>query len=617
MRVTFGKNIISLKAQSELSKSIDSVSKASERLASGQRINRASDDAAGLAISSSLNASTRVYGQAIRNINDGISRLNIAEGALAELTDVVSRIQELAEQSANGTFSAIQRRALNREGQALREEFNRIVSSTSFNGVPLLNASTTGVDIQVGTTADENSRIRISVGAALQRSIGDGTFQFNQNIAHTGRQVGTGLTDFDGDGDLDILGIADTGGSFSLSRGNGDGTFSAPVSLSSAASSSLIIGDFTGDGRPDVIRSRFDGLRLETNVGGNSVSGTSISTFEGTLGTGDFNNDGRTDVFARNSSGESIYLFMSNGDGTFQSALTISTAPATTISTVADDFNGDGNLDIISAGSFYFNIHLGNGDGSFSPVTTVTSPVGTANTISSGDFNRDGYVDVVYGNAAGSGRIMLGNGNGTFASPVVFDLGAVLYSMTAQDLNDDGMEDIAAGLANGAVAIFMGNGDGTFVARKSYAGATATIIQGLSFGDVNGDGALDIVSGTYTGNSVGVWLANDTPSSQLYSFSLLTQSSSREALVLMQDVMEELSITQSTIGAAQSRLLTALRSAQSTRENVISANSRIIDADVAEESAELVRATIRQQVSTAVLGQANQQPQLLLKLLQS
>jgi flagellin len=135
-----------------------------ERLSSGQRINRASDDAAGLAIASSLNTSKRVYTQAIRNINDGLSSFRIAEGAVRELTSVVGRIQELAEQSANGLYSTKQRAALDREPQALRDEFNRVIDTTIFNGVYLLNGSTNGVDLQVGTNSAASSRISVKEG---------------------------------------------------------------------------------------------------------------------------------------------------------------------------------------------------------------------------------------------------------------------------------------------------------------------------------------------------------------------------------------------------------------------------------------------------------------------
>jgi len=90
---------------SRINQASDSVPRISERLSSGTRINRASDDAAGLAISSSLKAQTRIAGQSIRNLNDGISALSIADGAIESLTSILGRIEELSTQSMNGTFS--------------------------------------------------------------------------------------------------------------------------------------------------------------------------------------------------------------------------------------------------------------------------------------------------------------------------------------------------------------------------------------------------------------------------------------------------------------------------------------------------------------------------------
>lgn len=618
MRVTLGKNTISLKAQRELSEGAAALGQTTERLASGQRINRASDDPAGLALASSLKASSRVYGQAIRNINDGLSRLNVASGAVSELISVVARIQELAQQSANGALSSNQRGALDREAQALRDEFNRIANSTTFNDVRLLDGSSPSFDVQVGLSSDANARIQVVTGGALDRLIGDGTFTLNQNVAQVGRQVDTALVDFTGDGVLDILSMADSGGSLAMSRRNGNGTFAAAVSLTTTSSGSFVAADFTGDGRPDVVRSRFDGVRLETNVGGASMTGATISALTGTVNGGDFNNDGREDFIARDSAvGSSIHLFLSNGNGTFAAPQTITTAPATTITSVAADFNGDGNVDILAAGSFYFNLHLGNGNGTFATPSTITVPSGTISSATAGDFNGDGYLDAAFASPNGTSRVMLGNGDGTFGSTTLLASGVNLRSITAVDLNEDGRDDLIAGTSTGQLSVFTAQADGTFSARASFAGPTATSVQGVSFGDINNDGAIDVVGATYNGNSVGVWLGNGSPTAQLYNFSLLTREDSLAALGRMTDALNELSQTQASIGMNQSRMLAALSNVEAVRSSVLEATSRITDIDAAEEAANLFRQSIRQQVTGAILAQANQQSQIVRKLLRS
>ena len=142
-----------------------------EKLASGKRINKASDDAAGLAIVSALEADVRTYNQASRNAGDGISVANIAEGALSQLSDIGARQQELATQAANGTLSDQQRETLNTEFQSLQAEKSRILETTEFNGVKVFNQS--GTSVQVGNTSDSNSQINLpSVDtSALTQSI--------------------------------------------------------------------------------------------------------------------------------------------------------------------------------------------------------------------------------------------------------------------------------------------------------------------------------------------------------------------------------------------------------------------------------------------------------------
>ena len=149
MAITIGSNIASLKAQRTLGVSTDALTRTYEKLSSGQRINKASDDAAGLAIADSLRADQRISTVAIRNANDGISTIAIADGALGQIGNVLSRLAELAEQSANGVYSTTQRSALQNEFTALGSEIERIAVTTVFNGVRLLSGAAS-IILQVG-----------------------------------------------------------------------------------------------------------------------------------------------------------------------------------------------------------------------------------------------------------------------------------------------------------------------------------------------------------------------------------------------------------------------------------------------------------------------------------
>jgi len=158
MAITIGSNIASLQAQRRLGIASDKLGSTYEKLSSGQRINKASDDAAGLAIADSLRANQRVASVAIRNANDGISTIAIADSALGEIGNVLSRLAELSEQSANGVFSTNQRSALQNEFTALGSEIERIAVTTEFNGVKLLSGNSQLV-LQVGFNSQSTSQI--------------------------------------------------------------------------------------------------------------------------------------------------------------------------------------------------------------------------------------------------------------------------------------------------------------------------------------------------------------------------------------------------------------------------------------------------------------------------
>ena len=158
MAITITTNVAAINAQRRLGNSTNELRTAFERLSSGLRIVRAKDDAAGLAIADSLKADGRIASVAIRNANDGISLIGIADGALDQVTSVLTRMAELAEQSANGVLASSQRSSLNQEFVNLASEIERIAVTTSFNGLNLLSGGST-VQLQVGFDSNTNSQI--------------------------------------------------------------------------------------------------------------------------------------------------------------------------------------------------------------------------------------------------------------------------------------------------------------------------------------------------------------------------------------------------------------------------------------------------------------------------
>ncbi len=151
MSLRVNTNVASLAAQRSLGTTKQDLDKHLQRLSSGSRINSAGDDAAGLAISENLRAQIRGYKQAKRNAQDGISLIQVSEGGMNEVSNILVRLRELAIQSASDTIGDRERSFIDREFQALKSEMERIAASTSFNGTPLLNGQAGIFEIQVGT----------------------------------------------------------------------------------------------------------------------------------------------------------------------------------------------------------------------------------------------------------------------------------------------------------------------------------------------------------------------------------------------------------------------------------------------------------------------------------
>ena len=183
MALTVNTNVSSLNAQRNLTKSGEGLATSMERLSSGMRINSAKDDAAGLQISNRLTSQINGLSVAQRNANDGISMAQTAEGAMSESTNILQRMRELALQAANGSNSAEDREALQKEVSALQVELTRIAETTSFGGQQLLDGSYGSKTFQVGANANET--INVSLSSVAAEKIGSNQLNL-QGVANTG-----------------------------------------------------------------------------------------------------------------------------------------------------------------------------------------------------------------------------------------------------------------------------------------------------------------------------------------------------------------------------------------------------------------------------------------------
>ncbi|WP_312944011.1 flagellin [Stutzerimonas kunmingensis] len=184
MALTVNTNIASLNTQRNLQSSSNALSTSMQRLSTGSRINSAKDDAAGLQISNRLTSQINGLGVAVRNANDGISLAQTAEGALQQSTNILQRMRDLSLQSANGSNSSTERKALNAEVGQLKKELDRIADTTVFGGQKLLDGKFSDVNFQVGSNAYET--IGFSIASAETKE-----------LKHTYKQSDVSFTGFD------------------------------------------------------------------------------------------------------------------------------------------------------------------------------------------------------------------------------------------------------------------------------------------------------------------------------------------------------------------------------------------------------------------------------------
>src|SRR5205807_1525829 len=234
------------------------------------------------------------------------------------------------------------------------------------------------------------------------------------------------------------------------------------------------------------------------------------------VAVGDFNGDGRPDLAVANYSSNTVSVLLGNSDGTFQPALTFATAGFNPEYVAVGDVNRDGRLDLAVAhsGSTLGTVAvlLGNGDGTFQAPRNFSTGQGSLS-VAVGDVNGDGQPDVAVANFRSSTvSVLLGNGDGTFQTPRNFDAGTGPLSFAVGDVNGDGLQDLA--VANydfnihgpNTVTVLLGNPDGTFQAPQAFGAGTNP--ASVAVGDFNGDRRPDLAVANFNSNNVSVLINN-------------------------------------------------------------------------------------------------------------
>jgi flagellin len=501
-------NTTALNAQRSLTASNSALQTSLKRLSSGQRINSALDDAAGLGISERMTTQITGLNQAARNAGDAISLSQVTEGALGEVTKNLQRVRELAVQSANATNSSSDRAVLDQEVQLRMAEIDRIATQTNFNGQKVLDGTFGTSTFQVGANAGETISVNLSTSVKTSSlgktsdNVGGSTFSTSYNVG----QQGSGV---------DSSALAATDMRIAVGSSNA-------VAIQSSNS---YTGVATGQGASSA-------YAKAAAINGSGVAGltatadtTAAYTFASTTGAG--------------------YSLTING-----SVITSASTTALSGSDWASMVNG------------------------YTGSTGVTATFNaTANTMQ-------------------------------------------LQASDGRDINIAQTATVAGDVAMGLKAAVTGTGNNT--------SNTATMVTSSVNGAVNvtDRGSMRLTSSsaiTVSGTNPGrIGYSASTlalGSSTLSSGSVTTLSNANSMIGMVDAALDQVSSVRGGLGAVQSRIEATISSILVNSENLQASRSRITDTDYAAETANLTKAQVMQQASTAILSQANAVPQSVLSLL--
>ena len=589
MPLMINSNIASLNAQRQLMNSGADLDQASERLASGRRINTASDDAAGLAISNRQTSQIRGLDQAIRNANDGISLIQTAEGALDETTNILQRMRELSIQASNGIYSDADRSTLDAEVQQLKAEIDRIAETTTFNGQNILDGTLGEIGLQVGSEANEI--ISVEVGELNSRGLGDG---------NGGDVVGVEVsTTFSQAGDLVATGTASATltinsqsvGDLSTAENLQDILDQFNERVSGVETSAFLTHTATADGT-GVLR-------------GDDTMTLTISDFESDAQVYTIGETGNMNDLVERINETTAGLVKASLDDDGRLALESNTAASITIG-----YNGAGavantglnNADVIRA-KLAFDITDSTVDHVDVAITTgLTAGQAAAILTAQQAFGIQARTDSDITGAENTSQAAITEGelviNDVALSGMAAGTGATgqaanLVTMINAKSDEHGVVASVADFGSGTGNVVkLDSADGTEISIE-FAGTSATTAT---------TGFLETNTGTGVGNSID-------------GVSITSIANAQSAIDVIDAALEQINSVRADLGAVNNRLDFTVSNLSNVVENTSAARSRIVDADFASETAELSRAQVLQQASQAMLAQANARPQQVLSLL--
>lgn len=563
-------NIAALNTYRQLSAASTAQSKSMEKLSSGLRINRAGDDAAGLAISEKMRGQIRGLEQASRNAQDGISLIQTAEGALNETHSILQRMRELAVQSANDTATESDRKEIQKEMDQLIEEIDRIGNTTEFNTKTLLNGG-------VGTSLVSSNSAALK-GVSTTSDTKSGVYTVDFTAATRATLTSNAIATASGITNAQIINI--NGTSISLSANdtlgevaskinavsNSTGVRAAVQQNTAAGSQRLVLETIEFGSEATInISSETSGVSL-SNIGLSSVTTLSAA---GTDATGTIN--GATAV----GKGNTLTL---KGTTNNAEGLTVEAVNTDTAATVSIDLGSDANA-VTATGNIYVN--------------GVSIAVADADTM-------QGLVDKINAKSAESG--------------VTASLSGTTLTLTSMVKGDNASVTLEG---DGTVRInsknFTSGNDGV----QSDTGSS-NINNSLNDGviTVNKDNVLKMQIGANEDQNMEVSI-NDMRATALgvQNIDVTTQAGANDSITTINKAIEKVSAERSKLGAYQNRLEHTINNLGTSAENLTASESRIRDVDMAKEMMEQTKNSILAQAAQAMLAQSNQLPQGVLQLL--
>ncbi|MGB3654038.1 MAG: FG-GAP-like repeat-containing protein [Rivularia sp. (in: cyanobacteria)] len=375
-----------------------------------------------------------------------------------------------------------------------------------------------------------------SVSVLLNK--GDGTFKTETETEtteydseFTSKSVIVGDINQDSIPDTLILSYENT---VAARLGNGDGTFTPEINSTIGTSNTFLeqvaLGDVNGDGLPDLVAvsNNFDGITENLSVLLGNGNGTFDSESKYAVGDrplsvalGDVNGDGRQDIVTANYYGNSISVLLGNSDGSFTAQTEYASGEQPT-SVALGDINGDGRQDIVTGNRYSSSVSvlLGNGDGTFAEKTDYATESIVAS-LALGDVNGDGSPDIVTAtddDYSPGVSVLLGNGDGTFATKTDYTFGDKPKSVALGDVNGDGRQDIVTANYSSSsdspstVSVLLGNSDGSFDSKKRLDFITGREPNSIALSDFDLDGDLDFVTTNYYNDTISVGFNNSTQS---------------------------------------------------------------------------------------------------------